>query len=177
MADDVRGVDGVEGLCTVMRYLADGKVRWGFWPPETQPEENGNGIWLGEDEVEADGQDAPRQRGFYSEEEEEDDGSEVEQVGEGEGLEVSDGEEEDDEGVDDNEEEEEDDEEERVVAKATAGGASGFFAALALDDGDEDDEADDNDEDDEDDDVENEAEDDNKEQPGGEKKTKADTKP
>lgn len=34
---------------TVLRALAEGRIRWGFWPPETDPStlsESGDGIWI-----------------------------------------------------------------------------------------------------------------------------------
>jgi hypothetical protein len=32
----------------MMRALADGRVRWGFWPPGAAPHREGCGLWLGE---------------------------------------------------------------------------------------------------------------------------------
>jgi hypothetical protein len=35
---------------TVLRALADGRIRWAFWPPDTAPDaENADGIWLDAD--------------------------------------------------------------------------------------------------------------------------------
>ena len=42
----------------VMRVLADGRIRWGFWPPGSESAGEGVGIWLegsGYDEKEVDG--------------------------------------------------------------------------------------------------------------------------
>lgn len=39
-------------LVAVLRFLAEGKIGWGFWPPNTSREvidsqvKNGNGIWI-----------------------------------------------------------------------------------------------------------------------------------
>jgi hypothetical protein len=126
-------------LTSVMRYLADGKVRWGFWPPESQPEENGNGIWLGEDDPidgEGGGQDTPWDKGS----DEEDSGDEV-AVNEEEGSDNRD--------EDDEDEGEGGSEAERLPQKSRGAGAAGFFAALAIDS--EDDSEDEEEEEDEED--------------------------
>jgi hypothetical protein len=45
------GTISYDDLCLVLRTLADGKIRWAFWPPDTPLMENkirdGHGIWLG----------------------------------------------------------------------------------------------------------------------------------
>lgn len=40
--DANRAADGI------MRALAEGRVRWGFWPPGSEPSRDGQGLWLGE---------------------------------------------------------------------------------------------------------------------------------
>lgn len=40
--DANRAADGM------MRALAEGRVRWCFWPPGSQPQRDGQGLWLGE---------------------------------------------------------------------------------------------------------------------------------
>lgn len=32
----------------MLRALAEGRVRWGFWPPGSEPTRDGQGLWLGE---------------------------------------------------------------------------------------------------------------------------------
>lgn len=34
----------------MMRALAEGRVRWCFWPPGSEPKRDGQGLWLGERE-------------------------------------------------------------------------------------------------------------------------------
>ncbi|WVQ70681.1 hypothetical protein IAR50_000203 [Cryptococcus sp. DSM 104548] len=106
-----RAADGM------MRALADGKVRWGFYPPNTSGKE-GAGIWLGDDEYQAGAADVLS----AGEETAED----TDREGSGEGK---DGESESEE----EEEEEEESEEERVPLKQ----AGGFFAALEISEGEE----------------------------------------
>jgi hypothetical protein len=34
-------------VCLVLRYLAEGRIAWGFWPPgSTDPNAKGKGIWI-----------------------------------------------------------------------------------------------------------------------------------
>lgn len=40
--DNNRAADGM------MRAIANGRVRWGFWPPGSTPHREGCGLWLGE---------------------------------------------------------------------------------------------------------------------------------
>ena len=84
---------------TVLRALAEGRVRWAFWPPGTDPSkfsETGDGIWIrhddgdgvvnseseGEEEMEEDdigsesGEEASGEEGFLDEEEEEEEAEE-----------------------------------------------------------------------------------------------------
>lgn len=112
--DANRAADGM------MRALAEGRVRWGFWPPGTTPQREGQGLWLGQYEeiAESDPEHHMAKLNIKSDE----DVSPVEE------------EEEDDE-----EEEEEDEETEFTKANRAS-----FFAALSPDE--DDDEEDDDDE-------------------------------
>lgn len=31
----------------LLRALAEGRVKWGFWPPDSTPARRGQGVWLG----------------------------------------------------------------------------------------------------------------------------------
>ncbi len=113
-----------------MRALADGRVRWGFWPPDSDPEREGIGIWL---------------EGTGLNDEKDDDS----EVGIAEtASEKAIGEDADEQGEDEDETEEGDEDEageegeeaEEVVANKRNNG--GFFAALNLELDEEDSERD-----------------------------------
>jgi hypothetical protein len=133
-----------------MRALADGKVRWGFWPPQGDIEgREGKGIWLGgeektgqtdSDEDGGEGEDAHLEQEVHRNE-----GAgkmrsvEGGSVGESNDVEGA-------KGVDEVRETEEQGEEESDEDRAAKGAerlkhdlgrARGFFAALDLSDGDE----------------------------------------
>ncbi|ODO10572.1 hypothetical protein I350_01169 [Cryptococcus amylolentus CBS 6273] len=103
-----RAADGM------MRALADGKVRWGFYPPNTSGKE-GAGIWLGDDVDESGAADVPSAEEETAEEDEDED--------------VEDGENQSDE-----EELSGSEEDDKVPMKQ----AGGFFAALEISEGEED---------------------------------------
>lgn len=126
----------------VMRFLADGKIRWCFFPPNTSTDRTSKGIWLGGSEEppeESDGATSAIEdvlsEGTDDESDWEVTTNKIKSVrfeGEDESVEEAD---------EDDEEEEEESEEE-----AGGGGAGGFFAALQMedqsdDDGDESDES------------------------------------
>ncbi|KAK4688597.1 large subunit GTPase 1, partial [Tremellales sp. Uapishka_1] len=108
----------------IMRQLADGKIRWGFWPPGSEVESRaGKGIWLG------DFSHGDAEVGSVG-----DESSEVEEepeVGDGK-SEDEDEEEEDEEEADEGEDDDEDDFQKKNVGS--------FFAALDMSDGDEEEE-------------------------------------
>ncbi|WVQ86042.1 hypothetical protein IAT38_008210 [Cryptococcus sp. DSM 104549] len=119
----------------MMRLLADGKIRWGFYPPGMTGKE-GMGIWLG-------AEDGEKGEGEVGESEWE---REDKESGEGESEGSQDEEEEDGEEEDVVEEEEEEEEEEGSEEEAPkkSGGvkqAGGFFAALEISDDEEEDDA------------------------------------
>lgn len=106
---------------TVMRSLADGRIRWGFFPPGSDADRTGLGIWLGAGEeaeaAEDDGEesadetpvlDARDDRGQAEEDEEGEGESQSEEAGSEEGSGV-----------------------EADIGKPDSGG---FFAALQLED-------------------------------------------
>lgn len=103
----------------ILRDLAEGNIRWGFWPPGTKPAREGHGLWLGE----WDGLDSG-------------DGSDSEleaRISQLRIAQLTDGKE-------DNEEEDDvESEEETEYDKANK---AGFFAALSPDEGDDDDDDD-----------------------------------
>ncbi|ODN99483.1 GTPase [Cryptococcus wingfieldii CBS 7118] len=103
-----RAADGM------MRALADGKVRWGFYPPKTSGKE-GAGIWLGDDVDEAGAADGPSAEEETAEEDEDED--------------VEDGESQSDE-----EELSGSEEDDKMPMKQ----AGGFFAALEISEDEED---------------------------------------
>jgi hypothetical protein len=69
------GVD--KQIFTVLRAVAEGKVRWAFWPPDmdvsSMDGEQGNGIWIphvadGDDESEFESEDEAGEESVHSEE-------------------------------------------------------------------------------------------------------------
>ena len=125
----------------VMRFLADGKIRWCFFPPSTAADRTGKGIWLGGSE-EGSPEDSDGATTAIEDEisDNTDDGSDLEVMGTNKSKSVKF--EVEESGSDDDGEEEDSDEE------AEAGGAGGFFAALQLEDqSDTDDDNDDGDDD------------------------------
>jgi len=140
---------------TVLRTLADGRVRWGFWPPGSRPVRDGRGVWLG-----AMSEDILNAEGGIEEEQESESESESESGTEGESEGGGEGESGDESGGEglprkakapkgaavsakdyDESEESEDDEEDGFVAANNRS----FFAALNLNDNDDDDSDDDDD--------------------------------
>jgi hypothetical protein len=134
----------------VMRFLADGKIRWCFFPPNTTSDRTSKGIWLGGSEEPPEDSDGVTTAIEDVSDEETDDESDL-------GVPVTDkpkavtfdvaestSEEEEEEGDDESEQE------------AGGGGAGGFFAALQLEDQEDDD---DDDEGDEESDDSNDADD------------------
>jgi hypothetical protein len=122
-------------LISVMRFLADGKIRWCFFPPNTSTDRTGKGIWLGGAGVEgdvpedSDGATTPIQD-ISSEEEDDDSDVEVTNSQKTKTVQFDVEESDDEEGEEDEEEEDDSDE-----ATGTGGGkARGFFAALQLED-------------------------------------------
>lgn len=111
--DANRAADGM------LRALAEGRVRWGFWPPGSEPTRDGQGLWLGEWQS----SDSEFESGSLSEDS---DPPTVVTVAAVES--------------DDDEEDEIDDESPAVKLNNAS-----FFAALSLDNDDEDDDEDDED--------------------------------
>ncbi|OCF54772.1 hypothetical protein L486_07908 [Kwoniella mangroviensis CBS 10435] len=119
----------------IMRLLADGKIRWGFYPPGTTGRE-GKGIWLGSEAEDQDinvydvekvdpHRDQATSEEEYYDEEDLDDSEELSELEE------------------ENDEEEEQEKEEKVgKSDKIVGRIGGFFDALGIDDDDEEDEED-----------------------------------
>lgn len=105
----------------MLRALADGRVRWGFYPPGGWTEREGVGAWLG-GRPDIDG------------EPDDEDGLDGEMLSDLD----SDGDENKRHGAEEDEEEEEEESEESEDEFQAANKHS-FFAALSLDDGDDDD--------------------------------------
>jgi hypothetical protein len=129
-----------------MRSLADGKIRWCFFPPDTTTDRTGKGVWLGgtEEEVLEDSDGAVSVVESLSSEEEED-GPTVQRR---KSVHF-----EDDEEQEEEEDEDEDEDESSESEREMRGAARNPFAALQLEDqSDEDDDDDDDDEDDSDED-------------------------
>ena len=127
----------------VMRFLADGKIRWCFFPPDTTADRTSKGIWLGGSEDPPEDSDGVTSAIEDVTDEETDDESNVEVPATNKPkavtFDVAESTSEEEEDEDDSEEE-------------GGGGAGGFFAALQLED-QEDDVDDDDDESDVDSDV------------------------
>jgi hypothetical protein len=125
-----------------MRSLADGKIRWCFFPPDTTSDRTGKGVWLGgteeeiledsdaaisavesltSDDVEEDASEMPRRKSVHFDDEEQ-------------------------------EEEDEDEDESSESEREMGGGAKNPFAALQFEDQSDEDDDDDDDDDDEDED-------------------------
>lgn len=104
----------------MLRALADGRVRWGFYPPGGWTEREGVGAWLG-GRPDIDG------------EPDDEDGLDGEMLSDLD----SDGDENKRHGAEEDEEEEEESEESEDEFQAA--NKHSFFAALSLDDGDDDD--------------------------------------
>jgi hypothetical protein len=118
----------------VMRFLADGKIRWCFFPPNTTADRTSKGIWLGGSEEPTEDSDGVTTAIEDVSDEETDDESDLEVPVTNKPKAVT-----FDVAESTSEEEEEDESEE----EAGAGGAGGFFAALQLEDqADEDDDDD-----------------------------------
>lgn len=103
----------------MLRALAEGRVRWGFWPPGSDPHRDGCGLWLEEWSEGTDSESdyelkAPREQSRLREHS-------------------------DAEGGDEAEEDEGSSEDETEFTKANR---AGFFAALSPDEGDDDDDDD-----------------------------------
>jgi hypothetical protein len=119
----------------VMRFLADGKIRWCFFPPNTTSDRTSKGIWLGGSEEPPEDSDGVTTAIEDVSDEETDDESDLEVPTTDKPKAVK-----FDVAESTSEEEEDDDSEE----EAGGGGAGGFFAALQLEDrsDDDDDESD-----------------------------------
>ena len=127
---------------TVMRALADGRVRWGFWPPGSDLSgREGSGIWLDDASVEdkadeaGDHSDEEAVSGSgdsdISEEDEDEDDKYEEELRDEEDAQSP---------VEDGEEEEEGEDESDDDLAGAAKPKGGFFAALDIGGEDEDDE-------------------------------------
>ena len=106
-----------------MRLLVDGKIRWGFWPPDSGLDRAGMGIWLEGTGVE----DEKKEFQIGT------DGSSSEKgcSGTDSGEDINGTDEAGQEEEEEEEGEEEEEEEEEVLAEK--GKVGGFFAALDLD--------------------------------------------
>ncbi|KAI0361392.1 P-loop containing nucleoside triphosphate hydrolase protein [Trametes cingulata] len=145
----------------ILRALAEGRIRWAFWPPGTDPATirahqpvEGAGIWLGAKDgqdahdIELDEHEHEHEAGHTDEAEttlsEAEDGHSLEEEEDGEGEE---GEEEDEEDQNKDEDEAEDGSGSGTGARgrsgAKLGGTAGRFGALVLDDQEEEDDDDD----------------------------------
>jgi len=133
-----------------MRFLADGKIRWCFFPPDTTADRTSKGIWLGGSEEPPEDSDGVTTAIEDVSDEETDDESNLEVPSTNKPkavtFDVA-------ESTSEEEEDEDDSEEEEEAGAGGAGGAGGFFAALQLED-QEDDDDDDEESDDDDDDEE-----------------------
>ena len=127
-----------------MRFLADGKIRWCFFPPNTTSDRTSKGIWLGGSEEPPEDSDGVTTAIEDVSDEETDDESDLEVPTTEKPKAVT------FDVAESTSEEEEDESEE----EAGGGGAGGFFAALQLED-----QEDDDDEGDEDSDDSNDADD------------------
>jgi hypothetical protein len=132
----------------VMRFLADGKIRWCFFPPNTTSDRTSKGIWLGGSEEPPEDSDGVTTAIEDVSDEETDNESDLEVPATEKPKAVT-----FDVAESTSEEEEEEDE---SGEEARGGGAGGFFAALQLEDQEDDD---DDDEGDEDSDDSNDADD------------------
>lgn len=110
-------------LTLVLRTIADGRVRWGFWPPGSSEEalaaREGKGVWL-ENTPELEDEEAGGERSEESDESEDDEASGVGAVP-----------------GSDNAEEEEEDESESEPAGFAVQNTRSFFNALSLEGSDE----------------------------------------
>jgi len=124
-----------------MRFLADGKVRWCFFPPDTTADRTSKGIWLGgSEELPEDSDGVATAIEDISDEETADESDlEVPATNKPKAgtFDVAESTSEEEEDEDDSEEEEE---------EAGGGGAGGFFAALQLEDQEDDDDDEESDE-------------------------------
>jgi hypothetical protein len=118
-------------LMIVMRFLADGKIRWCFFPPNTTSDRTSKGIWLGGSEEPPEDSDGVTTAIEDVSDEETDDESDLEVPATDRPKAVK-----FDVAESTSEEEEGDDESEQ---EAGGGGAGGFFAALQLEDQEDDD--------------------------------------
>ena len=123
-----------------MRFLADGKIRWCFFPPNTTADRTSKGIWLGGSEEPPEDSDGVTTAIEDVSDEETDDESDLEEPVTNKPKTVT-----FDVAESTSEEEEEEDEDESE-AEAGGGGAGGFFAALQLEDQEDDDDDDEGDE-------------------------------
>lgn len=100
---------------TVLRGLAEGRIRWAFWPPGTDPSipgEAGDGIWISTDGDAAE--------------------HDLESDGEEEGVEQDRASESDEEGSERDDLLDEEEEEEGEEEESNEAGIGGRFGALAL---------------------------------------------
>jgi hypothetical protein len=133
----------------VMRFLADGKIRWCFFPPNTTADRTSKGIWLGGSEEPPEDSDGVTTAIEDVSDEETDDESDLEAPVTNKPKAVK-------FDVAENTSEEEEEEDEDESEEEAGGGAGGFFAALQLEDQEDDD---DDDEGDEESDDSNDADD------------------
>lgn len=128
-------------LIAVMRFLADGKIRWGFWPPGSQQDRSGSGIWLGEDDGVIDGGEGEDAQSEAEDEmlsvTESDDDAHDQVNGKTDNEDQD--EDEDERDNDGSHDDEDDDDGEEEESEDRPAEATGFFAALAVDDGDDED--------------------------------------
>jgi len=123
-----------------MRFLADGKIRWCFFPPNTTVDRTSKGIWLGGSEEPPEDSDGVTTAIEDISDEGTDDDSDLDELVTNKPKAVT-----FDVAESSSEEEEEDESED----EAGGGGAGGFFAALQLEDQLDDDDDDDDEDDDE----------------------------
>ncbi|KAG8716997.1 hypothetical protein FRC09_014921 [Ceratobasidium sp. 395] len=111
--------DAMRAGNAMMRSIVEGKVRWSFWPPGSNPPSNGLGVWLQSEGLRDDEDDSPS-----SDDEKDEVHSDMADPSDHELPNETD------------EDEDEEQADEQPAAKATIG----RFAALGMGDGDEDDE-------------------------------------
>ncbi|KAG9119585.1 hypothetical protein FRC07_005333 [Ceratobasidium sp. 392] len=111
--------DAMRAGNAMMRSIVEGKVRWSFWPPGSEPPPSGVGIWLQSGSLNDDEADAPS-----SEDERDERNSDTDEPRDEESI---------------NETDEEEETGEQPVARATIG----RFAALGMSDNDDEEDADD----------------------------------
>jgi hypothetical protein len=140
-------------LMVVMRFLADGKIRWCFFPPNTTSDRTSKGIWLGGSEEPPEDSDGVTTAIEDVSDEETDDESDLEVLTTDKPKAVT------FDVAESTSEEEEEEEEDESEGEAGRGAAGGFFAALQLEDQEDVDDDDGDDDDDESDVVSDDVDD------------------